>query len=113
MVKSGTSTLEAAIEGTPFVTVYRTHPLTHLLARRLVKLDHIALANLVAGRGVVPELIQRRATPSSITRAVRPLLDDGAERARVLKGLAGVREALGEPGVARRVADWAAEILER
>src|SRR5690606_5408902 len=63
LVKSGTTTLEAALAGVPFVTVYRTSAVTWSLARRLVKVDHIALANLVAGARVVPEILQDEATP--------------------------------------------------
>lgn len=112
IVKSGTSTLEAAIEGVPFVTVYKTSPLTYALARRLVKLDDIALANLVAGKRVVPELIQGTATPERIAMELAPLLEQtGSVRGKMIEELAGVRDALGTLGAATRVADWAAEIL--
>ncbi len=112
LVKSGTTTLEAAIEGTPFVTVYRTHPLTFALAQRLVKVDHVALANLVVGRRVVPELLQGEATAGAVVEALSPLLEDSERRREVVAGLQTVREHLGSPGAAKRVAALATELLE-
>jgi lipid-A-disaccharide synthase len=111
LVKSGTSTLEAALAGVPFVVAYRTHPVSWKIAQRLVRVPHIALANLVAEDRVVPELLQDEAVPSRLADALAPLFDDGPKRAQMLKGLAGVRARLGEPGAADRVAALVAEVL--
>lgn len=111
VVKSGTSTLEAALAGTPFVCAYRTHPLTFAVARRVVRVEHVALANLVAGRRVVPELLQTQVTGPALADTLRPLLADGAARTEMQAALAGVRARLGTPGAAARVADMALELL--
>lgn len=111
IVKSGTSTLEAAVAGCPFVCVYRTSALTWALAQRLVKVPHVALANLVAGERVVPELLQGEATAEGIAAAVAQLLDDGPVRDAQLSGLKAITEALGGAGAAGRTADLALQIL--
>jgi lipid-A-disaccharide synthase len=113
LVKSGTTTLEAALEGTPIVVAYRTSPLTYALARRLVRVDHVALANLVAGERVVPELLQEAVNGPQLAAALMPLLHETNERRRTVEGLTKVRERLGTPGASARVAEMAAEILSR
>lgn len=104
VVASGTATVEAALIGTPFVMVYRLAGLTWTLGRHLVSLPHYGMVNLVAGRRVVPELIQDGFTPETVEREVRRLLPDGEPRREMLAALDEVRQKLrGE--LADRVAD--------
>lgn len=94
VVASGTATVEAALIGTPFVMVYRLGQLTWTLGRKLVKLPYYGMVNLIAGREVVPELIQERFTPEAVECHVRVMLEDGPARQRTLDALAEVRERL-------------------
>lgn len=112
LAKSGTTTLQAALAGTPMVVAYRTHPWTYRIARRLLKVRWISLVNLIADREIVPELTQHDVSVPRLAAALRPLLeaDDPATRAQK-EGLAMVRERLGPPGAAGRVAEIAAELI--
>ncbi|HEX8726209.1 MAG TPA: lipid-A-disaccharide synthase [Gemmatimonadaceae bacterium] len=106
MCKSGTTTLEAAVAGCPLVVAYRTSRITYALARRLVRIPHIGLVNVVAGREVAPEFVQDALQPAAVADALEPLLRPGdPKREAMLAGLADVRAALGSPGAADRVAD--------
>lgn len=105
LVASGTATLQAAVVGTPMVLVYKTTWPTYWLARRLIRVKWIGLVNLVAGRSIVPELIQNEATAEQLWREVRRLLTDGQAREEMKDGLREVRQSLGEPGASRRAAD--------
>jgi lipid-A-disaccharide synthase len=111
LVKSGTTTLEAALAGVPFIVAYRTHPVSWRIAQRLVRVPHIALANLVAEARVVPELLQDAATPEGLAGALGPLLEDGPPRAQMEDALAQVRARLGTPGASARVAAMVGEVL--
>ena len=94
MVASGTATVEAALIGNPFVVVYRVSPLTYAIAKRMVKVPHVAMANLIAGRRVVPELIQNDFTAANIIQQLELLLPDGPARESMIKDLGAIREAL-------------------
>jgi len=107
VVASGTATVEAALIGTPFVVVYRVAPLTWKLGRRMVKLSIFAMPNLIAGRTVVPELIQSDFTAEKVIAELSKIIPDGPARSTMLAGLADVRAKL-HPS-AKPAADKAAE----
>lgn len=109
LVASGTATLECALLDVPMVVAYRLHPLTYALARRLVRLPHVSLVNLVAGRSVVPELLQGACTWQALAAATGRLL--GGEGDRQRQELRAVRDRLGPPGASGRAAAAVARIL--
>jgi lipid-A-disaccharide synthase len=94
IVASGTATVEAALAGTPFVVVYRLAPLTWLLGRRLVTLDTFAMPNLIAGRRIVPELIQKDFTAAGVVRELNAIIRDGSAREKMLSDLEEIRTKL-------------------
>lgn len=100
---SGTATLESAVLGTPVVVMYRLSRLTYLLAKKLVRLPHFSLVNIVAGKQIVPELIQDDVNGERIAEEVRKLVAPGYYE-EVTAALADVRAKLGQPGAAERVA---------
>jgi lipid-A-disaccharide synthase len=111
LCKSGTTTLEAAVAGCPCAIVYRTSRISYAIARRLVRIEHIGLLNIVAGRTVAPEFVQDAFTPGPVAEALAPLFDrTGEARRQMLEGLSEVRARLGEPGASARVAAMAAEL---
>ncbi|HUF29972.1 MAG TPA: lipid-A-disaccharide synthase [Gemmatimonadaceae bacterium] len=112
LCKSGTTTLEAAVTGTPLIVAYRTSGWSYAIARRLVRIPYIALVNIVAGRRVAPELVQKAVTPEALAMALLPLFDEGSDERRAqVDGLAEVRARLGAPGAARRTALLAGELI--
>lgn len=111
IVASGTATVEAALLDLASVVVYRLSPLSYALGRPFVRLPHYAMANLIAGRRVLTERIQRGFQPEAVARDVERLLDDDAHRSAVKAGLAEVRAALGTPGASARAAAVVASFL--
>jgi len=111
IVTSGTATLETALGEVPMVVVYRTSWPTYLAARAVIRIPHIALVNVVAGRAVVPEFLQHRASPARIAATVVELLRNDAQRRAMQEGLREVRTRLGEPGAVERAAGVVLEVL--
>jgi lipid-A-disaccharide synthase len=113
MVASGTATVEAALFGVPFVILYRVTPVTYWMARMLVDIEHIGMVNILAGKRLVPEFVQGRATAREILPAALTLIDDSPERGSMIDGLAAVREILGGPGASERAAREIITVLNR
>ena len=111
LVTSGTATLEAAILGTPMVIVYRAAFLSYVIGRALVKIPYIGLPNIIAGRKIVPELIQREAHTDRIADQALEILRDAEKRQAMREGLAEVRAKLGEKGASDRVAEMVEEMV--
>lgn len=113
VVTSGTATLETALLETPMIIVYIVSPLSYMLGRLFVRIDHIGLANIVAGSSIVPELIQSDATGENIARELAALLDDEQRLGNMRRELHEVKKKLGEPGAAARAARKGYELLSR
>src|SRR4029079_5679724 len=94
VVASGTATVQAALAGTPFVIIYRVSPLTWRLGRGLLKVPFVGMPNLIAGRQIVPELLQHDFTAEKGAQELHPLLEDGPQRERMVKDLTEVKERL-------------------
>jgi lipid-A-disaccharide synthase len=94
IVASGTATVEAALMGTPFVMVYRVSPLTYALGKPRIKVPHYAMVNLIAGKEIVPELVQRQFTAENIVTALGKIIPEGEPRTRMIQGLAEVKAKL-------------------
>jgi len=104
LIASGTATVETALLGTPMIVVYRVSTLSYILGRPFVRVPHFAMANLIAGRRVVPELIQGAFTPAAVAQEALALLEDPARQAAMREGLAEVRRRLGGGGASARAA---------
>lgn len=108
---SGTVTLEAALSGTPTVIIYRVSPLSYWMGRALIQVEHIGLVNLIAEKGVVPELIQQEVTPDNIAEHVRRMLDDPRALQKTVEELMAAQSRLGGPGASERVARLAFDMM--
>lgn len=111
LIASGTATLEAGLLRAPMLVFYRMGVLSHAVFSRLVRLNHIALVNIVAGEGVVPEYLQRDATPQRLAQDATRLLDHPERLDAMRERLGRVRERLGDGGADRRAAAMAQELL--
>jgi lipid-A-disaccharide synthase len=107
---SGTATVQTALHGRPMVVVYRLSPLSYRLGRRFVHVEDVAMVNLIAGRRIVPELIQDDCTPDRIAEEVLLLMTDPTRAERMRGALAEVRGKLGQPGASGRAADAVLEV---
>ncbi len=105
LVASGTATLQAAVIGTPMVITYRTSWISYWLARLLIRVNWIGLVNIVAGRGIVPELVQHEATAERLSEEGHRLLRDEAALGGMRAAFRAVRDSLGSPGASRRAAE--------
>jgi lipid-A-disaccharide synthase len=112
-VASGTATLDAALAGLPIVAVYRMAGFSYWIARVLVSVPHIALPNLIAGRRVVPELVQGECTPEEVAGGLAAYLDDPARAAETRRSLGEVRQQLAGDGAFERAADAVLAELDR
>jgi lipid-A-disaccharide synthase len=101
---SGTATMQAALHGCPMVVVYRLSPLEYRIGRSFVHVDMFAMVNLIAGRRVVPELIQDACTPDAVAREVLLLLTDSTRADAMRAAFREVRDKLGGPGASGRAA---------
>jgi lipid-A-disaccharide synthase len=108
---SGTVTLQAALAGVPTVIIYRVSPASYWIGRLLIRVPYIGLANLIAGRQVMPELVQDQASPDSIAKTVSGLLARPERLEKMRRALLKVRDRMGRPGAASRVADIAMEMI--
>lgn len=111
IVVSGTSTVEAALMKCPMLIAYRMPRTSYLLGRMLVKVDHIGMVNIVAGRRLCPEFIQDDARPDLLAQALGPLVAEGQARAAMLAGFEEVRAALGPGGAEDRAAEAVMSVL--
>jgi lipid-A-disaccharide synthase len=113
LVASGTVTVQAALHECPMVVVYRLSPLTYRLGRRFVRVDTFAMANLVAGRRVVPELIQDDFQPARVAEEALRILTDPVRAGEMRRALAEVRARLGTAGASARAAHAVLEVARR
>jgi len=109
---SGTVILELAILGVPTVATYRVSPRTYFLGRMLTKLKSFTLVNLIAGRTIIPELLQDQVTPVNIAREMALILEEDDVREKILQGLAEVRKQVGTPGASKRTAKIALKLIQ-
>lgn len=110
---SGTVTMEIALIGVPMVIIYRVSPLTYAVGKRLIKVDHIGICNIVAGERVVKELIQHDAEPAKIAAEIGAILTDSEYAAAITRKLGTIEQKLGSGGCSRRLAELALKMIDQ
>ena len=108
---SGTVTLQIALVGTPMAIFYKVSPLTYAIGKRLIKVDHAGLANIVAEDRIVPEFIQDMSTPQNLADEALRVLNDSRYASDMRSALEQVHAKLGEPGCSERVAEMLLQLL--
>jgi lipid-A-disaccharide synthase len=108
LTKSGTSTLELAMAGVPMAVTYRVNPISAAIGRRLIKVKHVAMINLLAGHALVPELLQENCTPQKLSATLQTLLTDADAATQQRRGfstaLASLQAPDGKPSTAAAAA---------
>ena len=112
IVTSGTATLETGLMGVPMAIVYRMSKVSYFIGRLIIDVDHVGLVNIIAGKRLVPELIQQEATPQNMAVAISKMLRDPVYYKEITDGLAAVRVQLGDAGASARAAAVVLSLLE-
>jgi lipid-A-disaccharide synthase len=112
IMASGTATLEGAIVGKPMIIIYKGSLLSYWIVRAMIQVNHIGLVNLVAGKGVAPELIQKDVNPKRIAEEGLRILKDSVLQQKMVESLKEVRQRLGNPGAAQRAARIVMSLLQ-
>ena len=111
LVASGTATLETALMEVPMIIAYKVSPISYWMAKRIVKVPHIGLVNLVAGEGVVPELVQDEVTPERLAHEAVTILDSDNLRENMIEKLKGIKVSLGKGEASKTTAKIALEMM--
>jgi lipid-A-disaccharide synthase len=111
IVASGTATLETALLGVPMIIIYKISPLSYFIGKLIVNVKNIGLANIIAGKTVVPELIQNEASGENIAQEALAILNNAERRKQIIEELTAIRSKLGNPGAAIRAAQLAYDML--
>jgi lipid-A-disaccharide synthase len=112
ILASGTATLEGAILGKPMIIIYKGSLLSYWIVRAMIQVNHIGLVNLVVGKGVAPELIQKDVNPKRIAEEGLRILKDSVLQQKMVESLKEVRQRLGNPGAAQRAARIVMSLLQ-
>ncbi len=112
IVTSGTATLETGLMGIPMTIVYRMSGLSYFIGRLIIDVDHVGLVNIIAGKRLVPELIQQDATARNMADAVSKMLRDPVYYNEIVDGLAALRVQLGDAGASARAAAVVLSLLQ-